>query len=174
MQADPLRGGGVPGADGLPRGALLQPRGEGHQGQTLRVQYTSVLVYSLQSARVKVGNTPCVSRLCVSAPLAVSLVTLLYRDNVRDFLICSSSEERLRFNLRDFWLEANYQDENFGNLPPYHPFCVLLKAICKDCHPRNSMLLENNINIVIFSFWSLSFGSIWIYQNRTLLEKTTQ
>ena len=87
--------------------------------------------YSVQSARARVGNTRCVSRLCVSAPLAVSLVTLLYRDHVRDFLICSSSEERLRFNLRDFWLEANYQDENFGNLPPYHPFCVLLIAICK-------------------------------------------
>ena len=73
----------------------------------------------------------CVSRVCVSVPLAVSLVTLLYRDHVRDFLICSSREERLRFNLRDFWLEANYQDENFGNLPPYHPFCVLLITICK-------------------------------------------
>ena len=109
----------------------------------------------------------------VSVPLAVSLVTLLYRDHVRDFLICSSTEERLRFNLRDFWLEANYQDENFGNLPPYHPFCVLLIVICKRIIISHHSCNVTNI-IDFFSFWSLDFGSIWISQNRTLLEKTTQ
>ena len=36
VQVDPLRGGGVPGADGLPRGLLLHTRGEGRAANGIR------------------------------------------------------------------------------------------------------------------------------------------
>ena len=61
---------------------------------------------------------------------AVATLSVVYREHVRDFLICSSREERLRFNLQDFWLEANY-NENLSNLPRYHIFRILYSVICE-------------------------------------------
>ena len=36
-------------------------------------------------------------------PFITALFSVLYRDNMRGFLICSSKEEVLRFNTWDFW-----------------------------------------------------------------------
>ena len=34
-----------------------------------------------------------------------ALLSVYYHDNIRDFLICSSREEDLRFDLKDFWIK---------------------------------------------------------------------
>ena len=72
-----------------------------------------------------------VSSLCLMFPVAVATLTVIYREHVRDYLICCSQEERLRFNLQDFWLEANYHNEDLSNLPRYHLFRILLAFICE-------------------------------------------
>ena len=64
-------------------------------------------------------------------PVAVATLTVIYRHHVRDYLICCSQEERLRFNLQDFWLEANYHNEDLSNLPRYHIFRALIAFICE-------------------------------------------
>ena len=72
-----------------------------------------------------------VSSLCLMFPVAVATLTVIYRHHVRDYLICCSQEERLRFNLQDFWLEANYHNEDLSNLPRYHIFRALIAFICE-------------------------------------------
>ena len=42
-------------------------------------------------------------RTSLLLPLITALLSVLYRDNMRSFLICSSKEEVLRFDTRDFW-----------------------------------------------------------------------
>ena len=71
------------------------------------------------------------SSLCLMFPVAVATMSVVYREHVRDYLICCSQEERLRFNLQDFWLEANYHNENLSNLPRYHIFPILVSVTCE-------------------------------------------
>ena len=54
---------------------------------------------------------------------------MLYSDNLRDFLICSNREERLRFNLEDLFQDNGYR-ELLQNLDILHPYSLLIYAIC--------------------------------------------
>ena len=44
-------------------------------------------------------------RMSLIVPTFTALLSVLHHDKIRDFLICSSREEDLRFNLNDFWLK---------------------------------------------------------------------
>ena len=57
-------------------------------------------------------------------------MSMLYSDNLRDFLICSNREERLRFNMEDI-IQANGYKELVHNLDPLHPYSLLVYTICK-------------------------------------------
>ena len=59
-----------------------------------------------------------------------AFVTLLYREHVRDFMICSAREQELRYNIQDFYLDKHYKEE-LVILPFYHPFKALYYLICK-------------------------------------------
>ena len=38
-------------------------------------------------------------------PTITALLSVFFHDNIRAFLICSSREEDLRFDLTDFWVK---------------------------------------------------------------------
>ena len=67
-------------------------------------------------------------RFSISFPFCFALITMLYSDNLRDFLICSNQEERLRFNTRDFTVDNGYK-ELLHNLHILHPYSLLLFII---------------------------------------------
>ena len=56
-------------------------------------------------------------------------MTMIYSDNLRDFLICSNREERLRFNMEDMIQDIGYQ-ERLHNLDIHHPYSLLIYIIC--------------------------------------------
>ena len=55
-------------------------------------------------------------------------MSMLYSDNLRDFLICSNREERLRFNMEDLSQDSGYK-ELVHNLHPYHPYSLFVYSI---------------------------------------------
>ena len=95
LQIDPAGGGALPRADGLPRWVLSKAWWKAHQG--LAIQASS----NFSGIQVKTSFWTC--RFSLLLPLLTSLLSVLYHDRTRDFLICSSREEVLRFNLEDFW-----------------------------------------------------------------------
>ena len=56
-------------------------------------------------------------------------MTMLYTDNLRDFLICSNREERLRFNMEENIQDVGY-NEKLHNLDILHPYSLLIYIIC--------------------------------------------
>ena len=90
-----------------------------------------------------------------------ALLSVYYHDNIRDFLICSSREEDLRFDLMNFWVKEVRKSfteryiyskslqgykENLTTLPWFHPFEIFVKTL--------STLMN------IFYFWVEGFQYI--------------
>ena len=125
VKDDPPGGGDIPRADGLPRGLLHEARGEDHPGQAFQVEscFTHVysvctnkyaLVFIFMYAQYSTVHCPInlnsilrlsYFRLSLIVPTFTALFSVVLHDRIRDFLICSSREEDLRFDLNDFWLE---------------------------------------------------------------------
>ena len=86
-------------------------------------------------------------RLSLALPTMTALLSVYYHDNIRDFLICSSREEDLRFDLKDFWIKEVgkklegfrkvqvhfnfFQDynEQLTTFPWFHPFRILISIL---------------------------------------------
>ena len=92
---------------------------------------------------------------------------MLYSDNLRDFLICSNREERLRFNLDDIILDNGYQ-ELLHNLDINHPYSLLVFTIggITVCHSSLYVLY------VLYSLLSHPAHPRWIPQNWLVSQKT--
>ena len=72
------------------------------------------------------------NRWCFLIPLLLSIFSVMQHNNLRDYLICTSREEQLRFNLENFWMSEEYP-ESLTTLPFYHPYEVLIQIVCKYC-----------------------------------------
>ena len=149
----------LPSSDGLSRGLLLQVRGEKHQGLPLQVG-------SCEYPMVKL----LLERLSISLPLSFAFITILFSDNLRDFLICSNREERLRFNLEDFYQEIGYK-ELLHNLNIYHPYSLLV-FIIGTTHTIQYSTTLTKCNFLLSSLFAFPSGPGRIHQNRLVPQKT--
>ena len=95
-------------------------------------------------------NIFCIFRWCLSFPLLVACMTVYFHTNLRDYLICSSREEQLRFNLHNFW-ESKHYPESLTNLVWYHPFEIAVQLIgwllCRKIN-QNCIKLTNKFHYV--------------------------
>ena len=111
-------------------------------------------------------------RLSLLIPLVFAMMSVYFHDNLRDYLICSSREEQLRFNLYNFWKSKDYP-ESLTNLSWYHPYEIALKLIGLSRFPTFYDLIH--IIQVFFSHFSalpLLCCTSGIFKDTNLPKKT--
>ena len=89
----------------------------------------------------------CFFRFCLVLPMIIGGISVLHHVNlryqackqsqeinkwtgIRGYLVCSSMEEQLRFNLDNFWEESSYREGNLTNLSLHHPLNILSALMC--------------------------------------------
>ena len=82
----------------------------------------------------------CFLRICFSVVAADSVVDFLYRNQLRPYLFCLGKEEVFR-------LAQGYKNEKMTTLPWWHPYEVLVHAICKRKH-QYDMIKQAIINLL--------------------------
>ena len=114
--------------DGLLRWILLQLWRKDNKRYPVQVEKNiKKILETIISKVLKSTN-----RWCFLIPLLLSIFSVMQHNNLRDYLICTSREEQLRFNLENFWMSEEYP-ESLTTLPFYHPYEVLIQIVCKYC-----------------------------------------
>ena len=108
------------------------------------------------------------SRICFSVVAADSVVDFLYRNHLRPYLFCLGKEEVFR-------LAPGYTNEKMTTLPWWHPYEVLVHAICKHKH-RDDQTWLSLVNEQLSFFFNLvsahwflvplCYIKIWIFLKR--------
>ena len=103
--------------------------------------------YCLEKGEKKIRKI--LLRMCLVFPVLVGSLSLFYKDNMRDSVICNGREEMLRFNTNNFLEDISY-DESVFNLPFHHPFKILAMFLGKCDSDLRMHILPEQYNIIAY------------------------
>ena len=84
--------------------------------------------YCLEKGEKKIRKI--LLRMCLVFPIFLGSLSLFYKDNMRDSVMCNGREELLLFNINNFLEDISYDGSVF-NLPFHHPYKIFAIFLCK-------------------------------------------
>ena len=84
--------------------------------------------YCLEKGEKKIRKI--LLRMCLVFPIFLGSLSLFYKDNMRDSVMCNGREELLLFNINNILEDISY-DGSVINLPFHHPYKIFGLFMCK-------------------------------------------